>query len=151
MHLLLKPLTLCIFLLLLCLFFGPGIPVSIFPSASLRCALFCGAETLQFFARILVDAKGGGKACIGSLPALVAPDAVGLRKSEIQVFSFFCHDFALEQDLGMRQSHVSRRMPLTVSSLNGLSIAALFIRSLCGIYIECKPRACILPEKVSPH
>lgn len=56
--------------------FGPGIPVSLFPSVSLRCALFCGAETLQFFARILVDAKGGGKACIGSLPALAALDAV---------------------------------------------------------------------------
>ena len=64
---------------------------------------------------------------------------------------FFFAMEIMEQDLGMRQSHVSRRMPLTVSSLNGLSIAALFIRSLCGIYIECKPRACILPEKVSPH
>ena len=126
--------------------FGPGIPVSLFPSVSLRCALFCGGPCEWIhFARILVDAKGGGKACIGSLPALAALDAV-----DFCLVVFFAMEI-MEQDLGMRQSHVSRRMPLTVSSLNGLSIAALFIRSLCGIYIECKPRACILPEKVSPH
>ncbi len=58
--------------------------------------------------------------------------------------------FAMEQDLGMRQSHVSRRMPLTVSSLNGLSIAALFIRSLWELILNANHALAFCLKKYHP-